>query len=212
MAITARRDTSCINHRTGEEGTSVLGLLVKPREIDLTGEQFNGNLKEEGIDEILVERTRTDTLGKGVNERYAKRVKAIFQVGAAQSDTWGTPLRYAAETVPLENPYFVKRGATLRVRCWLAGKPAVNMTVSAGGRTPGGARHQEIRVRTDGEGVATIPLAAAGKWYVKFVHARLASDGVDYLSQWATLAFESRQAAGVSPPPGPVNTFLEESS
>jgi hypothetical protein len=191
-AITARRDTSFINLRTGEEGTYVLGLSVKPREIDLTGEQFNGYLKEEGMDEILAQRTRAGTLGKGVKERYAKHVKAVFQVGAARSEAWGTALGYPAEIVPLENPYAIKRGATLRVRCLLDGKPATNITVIAGGRTGGGARHKEIRVRTDAEGVAAVPLAAAGRWYIKFVNARPSSEDVDYLSQWATLTFELR--------------------
>jgi uncharacterized GH25 family protein len=64
--------------------------------------------------------------------------------------------------------------------------------VIAGGRTPAGARHQEIRVRTDSEGVAAVPLVAAGKWYVKFVNARPSTEGVDYVSQWATLTFALR--------------------
>jgi hypothetical protein len=191
-AITVRHDTRFINLRTGEEGTYVLGLSVKPREIDLTGEQFDGYLKEEGMDEILAERTRSGTLGKGVKERYAKHVKAMFQVGATRSDVWSAPLGYTAEIIPLENPYAIKRGATLRFRCLLDGKPAASITVIAGGRTPAGARHREIRVRTDGDGVAAVPLVAAGKWYVKFVNARPSTEGVDYVSQWATLTFELR--------------------
>lgn len=191
-AVSARKDTSFINLRTGGEGTYVLGLSVKPREIALTGEQFNGYLKEEGMDEILAERTRTGTLGKAVKERYTKHVKAIFQVGTAHSGNWATPLGYAAEIVPLESPYAIRRGATLRVRCLLEGQPAANITVIAGGRTRTGARHKELRVRTDADGVAAIPLAAAGKWYIKFVNARPSTEGVDYASQWATLTFELR--------------------
>jgi hypothetical protein len=191
-AISARKDTSFINLRTGGEGTYVLGLSVKPREISLTGAQFNGYIKEEGMDEILAERTRTGALGKPVKERYTKHVKAIFQVGSAHSDNWATPLGYTAEIVPLENPYAVKRGGTLRVRCLLEGRPAANITVIAGGRTRAGARHNEVRVHADADGVAAIPLAAAGKWYVKFVNARPSTEGVDYASQWATLTFELR--------------------
>ena len=191
-AISAHKDTSFINLRTGGEGTYVLGLSVKPREISLTGEQFNGYIKEEGMDNILAERTRTGALGKPVKERYTKHVKAIFQVGMSQSDNWATPLGYTAEIVPLENPYAVKRGGTLRVRCLLEGKPAANITVIAGGRTRTGARHKEVRVHTDADGIAGIPLPAAGKWYIKFVNARPSTEGVDYASQWATLTFELR--------------------
>ena len=192
-AVSARRDTSFINLQTGGEGTYVLGLSVKPREIALTGEQFNGYLQEEGLDEMIAERTRDGTLAQPARERYAKHVKAVFQVGAARSEAWATPLGYPAEIVPLENPYTLKRGATLRVRCLVDGQPGANLTVLAGGRTRSGARQQPVRVRTDADGMASIPLAAAGKWYVKFIRMRRSAEsGITHESQWATLTFEVR--------------------
>lgn len=192
-ALSARSDTSFINLRTGGEGTYVLGLSVRPREIALTGEQFNGYLKEEGLDDVLAERTRGGKLAEPAKERYAKHVKAIFQVGAARSDNWSTPLGYPAEIVPLENPYALKRGATLRVRCLLEGRPGANLTVLAGGRTRTGGRQTPIKVRTDADGIASIPLAAAGKWYVKFIRMQPATEtGITHQSQWATLTFEVR--------------------
>ena len=192
-ALTARNDTSFLALRTGAEGTYVLGLSVRPREIALTGEQFNGYLKEEGLDDMIADRTRDGTLGQPARERYAKHVKAVFQVGAARSEAWATPLGYPAEIVPLENPYALKRGATLRVRCLVDGQPGANLTVLAGGRTGTGARHQPIRVQTDADGMASIPLAAAGKWYVKFIRMRRSTEsGITHESQWATLTFEVR--------------------
>ena len=75
-ALSAHHDTTDIHLRTGEPGTYVLGLSVQPREIALTGEQFNGYLKEEGIDDVLAERTRAGMLTEPAKERYAKHVKA----------------------------------------------------------------------------------------------------------------------------------------
>jgi hypothetical protein len=49
------------------------------------------------------------------------------------------------------------------------------------------------RLLTDGDGVAVVKLAAAGRYYVKFVHMEEV-DGADanYESRWATLTFEVR--------------------
>jgi len=192
-AITARNDTTFIAVRTGGAGTYVLGVSVRPWEIELTGEQFNGYLKQEGLDDVLAERTRSGALATPAKERYAKHVKAIFQVGTARSEAWATAFAYPAEIVPLANPYGLGRGATLRVRCLVNGQPAPNVTVLAGGRTRTGARQALVKVRADADGVAAIPLAAAGKWYVKFISMRDATEpGITHQSEWATLTFEVR--------------------
>ncbi len=192
-AISTRRDTTFLTLRTAGAGTYLLGLSVRPREIALTGEQFNGYLKEEGIDDMLAERTRTGALQESARERYAKHVKAIIQVGEARSDGYATVLGYAAEIVPLQNPYTLKRGATLGVRCLLEGKPAPGLTVLAGGVTPRGTAMREARAVSDSAGVAQIHLTGAGRWYVKFIRMqRSTAPDITHESQWATLTFEVR--------------------
>lgn len=192
-AIVPRRDSTHLRFRTAGPGTYVVGLSVKPREIALTGEQFNGYLKEEGIDDVLAERTRTGSLGEAAKERYAKHVKAIFQVGDPRSDQYSTLLGYAAEIVPIENPYSLKPGDVLRVRCLVNGQPAAGLTVLAGGTGSGGDALPEARAGTDSAGVASIKLSAAGRWYVKFIRmTRSQAPGITHTSQWATLTFEVR--------------------
>ena len=45
----------------------------------------------------------------------------------------------------------------------------------------------------DAQGLANIPLATAGVWYIKFIDVpKIAKDSVDYESKWATLPFEVR--------------------
>lgn len=101
-------------------------------------------------------------------------------------------LDYPAEIVPLENPYALRPGASLRVRCLVDGAPAANLTVLWGGER-GGRGLRQRSVRTGPDGVATVMLDAPGRWYVKFVHmARTAEPGLDYESKWATLTFELR--------------------
>jgi uncharacterized GH25 family protein len=194
-ALSAQGDTTRLRFRTGAAGTYVVGLSVRPREIALTGEQFNGYLKEEGIDEMLSERTRTGALGEAAKERYAKHVKAILQVGETRSEQYATVLGYTAEIVPLENPYGVRRGGSLRFRCLVGGKPMEGLMLLAGGLTPAGREIPESRGRTDADGVARVQLSSAGRWYVKFIRMRHAPElgsGITHESQWATLTFEVR--------------------
>ena len=192
-AVSPIRDSTRLRFRTGEPGTYVVGLSVKPREIALTGDQFNGYLKEEGLDDVVAERTRLGTLGDSATERYAKHVKAVFQVGDRYSDDFGAVLGYAAEIVPVENPYTKKRGELLQVRCLVNGQPVAGLTVLAGGRTRTGARIQQARATTDSAGIASVRLTTTGRWYVKFISMRRSSEpGLTHESQWATLTFEVR--------------------
>ncbi len=120
-------------------------------------------------------------------------MKAVFQVGDERSDGYATVLGYPAEIMPLDNPYALKRGGTLRVRCLVDGRPAARLAVLAGGRRPDGSRMRRLEVASDADGIASIPLDARGHWYVKFIHmARVDEPDVDYESKWATLTFEVR--------------------
>lgn len=171
----------------GDAGTYVLGVSVRPRELSLEADAFNAYLKEDGLPDILEARRVANELGKGARERYSKHVKAVFQVGEIRTPGFDRVLGYAAEIVPLENPYARNRGTSLRVRCLVDGKPVANQVVLWGG--PGAERE----IRTDADGVATVTLDAVGRWYVKFVHMERANRaGVDYESKWATLTFETR--------------------
>ncbi|MGQ0702234.1 MAG: DUF4198 domain-containing protein [Gemmatimonadales bacterium] len=192
-ALSPIRDSTHVRFRTGESGTYVAGLSVRPREISLSGPEFNGYLKEEGLEDVVAERTRTATLGDSATERYAKHVKAVFQVGDRRSEEFSAVLGYPAEIVPVENPYTLTRGEVLQVRCLVNGQPAGGLTVLAGGRTRMGARIQQARATTDANGVASVRLTASGRWYVKFISMRRSSEpGLTHESQWATLTFEAR--------------------
>jgi hypothetical protein len=179
--------TSLLSIELGDAGTYVAGASTRPRELSLTAEQFNSYLQEDGLPDVLEARRRDNELGRGARERYSKYIKAVFQVGEARTESFGVVLGYPAEIVPLENPYTLGTGASLRVRCLVDGRAVANQAVLWGGA---GA---ERSTRTDSAGVARVTLDAAGKWYVKFVHmVRANQPGLDYESKWATLTFEIR--------------------
>jgi hypothetical protein len=188
-------DTSRLQYTTGASGTYTVGLSTKPTEFELDANAFNSYLKDDGIPDILALRRREGSLGKTAKERYSKHIKAIFQVGTAHTDGWQAVLGYPAELVPLDDPYTLKAGATLRLRCLVDGKPVANQLVVVGGRAGavGDTRLPARELRSDADGVIAVPLAKAGRWYVKFIHMVPVTDGrVDYESKWATLTFEVR--------------------
>ncbi len=188
-----RGDTSTFHVHTRGAGTYVLGASTKPNFIALTADEFNLYLQEDGLPDVLEARRKSGEMEMPARELYQKHVKAMLQVGDARSAHYATPFGYPAEFVPLENPYALAKGGTLRVRTLVDGKPVADQLVLFGGLTPAGAGIEEKSVRSDTGGVASIPLAVPGTWYLKFIHmARVKRDSVDYESKWATLTFEVR--------------------
>ena len=185
-------DSTWLTVQTGAPGTYVVGASLSPRQIALSGEDFNSYLKEDGIPDVLNARTLAGELGKAVRERYHKHVKAVLQVGDARSNAFSTVLGYPAELVPLANPYGARIGDTLAFRALVDGKPVANQLVISGGERDG-QKFEETRARSDADGVARFALTGAGKWYIKFIHmVPVSGDSVSYESKWATLTFQVR--------------------
>jgi hypothetical protein len=186
-------DTSTFHIHTRGPGTYVIGASTKPNNIDLSADDFNLYLKDDGIPDALEARRKTGELQKPARERYHKHVKAMLQVGDARSDHYKTAFGYPAEIIPIENPYSLSKGSTLRVQTLVDGKPAANQYVLYGGVTADDKGIEQKDVRSNAQGVASIPLSVAGIWYVKFIHmTRVNRDSVDYESKWATLTFQVR--------------------
>lgn len=187
-------DTSIVTVRAGETGTYVIGASLRPRDIALEAKDFNTYLATDGIPDVLAARRRDGELDRPARERYSKHVKALIQVGSKRTAGYSAELGYPAELVPLDNPYSLKAGSTLRVRAVVEGEPVANQVVIAGGRTSGGARIAQRSVRTNSDGVAGIRIASRGVWYVKFINMERATADttIDYESKWATLTFAVR--------------------
>jgi uncharacterized GH25 family protein len=186
-------DTSMLRFTTGAAGTYALGVSTLPRVLRLEAKDFNAYLTSDGVPDILEARRKDGELLKPARERYHKHVKTLVQVGDVRSEHYATALGYPAELVPLENPYTLKRGATLRLKALVDGQPVANQYVVTGGRTLAGARLTSAGLRSDSAGLVRVPLRAAGHWYVKFIHmTKVPGDTVDYESKWASLTFQVR--------------------
>jgi hypothetical protein len=191
--VSARDSTTFFALRTGPAGTYVIGVSTRPNIIGMAGEEFHEYLAEEGLAHVIAARRQAGTERDSVRERYAKHVKAIVQVGAARSESFGTALGYAAELVPLDNPYVWKRGGTLRFRAMVNGTPVASLTVISGGRTASGARLPRRELRTDADGVVTLRPTGPGVWYLTFIHIdTVTAPDHNYASEWATITFQLR--------------------
>jgi hypothetical protein len=191
--VSARNDSTFFALRTGAAGTYVIGVSTRPNIIAMTGEQFHEYLTEEGLGHVIAARQQAGTAPDSVREQYAKHVKAIVQVGDARSGSFGTALGYAAELVPLDNPYDWKRGGTLRFRAVANGAPVPGLTVISGGRTASGARLPRRELRTGPDGVVALQPTGTGVWYLTFIHIdTVTAPDHNYESQWATITFQLR--------------------
>lgn len=193
VAWEPRENESVLTARVGESGTYVVGASLSPSRITLDGKDFTGYLREEGLTSILRRRAQRNEVGARAREQYSKHVKILLQVGDRRTADFDVRLGYPAELVPVNNPYTLRPGQTLRVLSIVEGMQRAGEVVIAGGRTSAGGRIPQQKVISDANGIARIKLTSRGRWYVKFIHMEpVASDSIDYESKWATLTFEVR--------------------
>jgi uncharacterized GH25 family protein len=180
--------------RVASSGTYVIGASVQPREITVEARDFDTYLATVGVPDVLEARRKRKEFNWPVRERYSKHVKAVVQVGDRRTDGYGRDFNYPAELIPLDNPYALRAGGTLRVRALVGGGPVAKQLVIAGGLTPSGAPIPQRFVRTDKAGIARVSVSQRGAWYVRFIHMERATTDttIDYESNWATLTFGVR--------------------
>ena len=199
---TERDPRSTVRVTVAGPGTYVVGVEIGARTIALDGPAFDRYLAEEGVTPILERRRATGRLGQRARESYAKAAKTVIAVTDAAGHL-AAPARagesaalvasgYAAEIVPLVDPYAVAVGGTLPVRALVGGRPLGGWTIRAGGTIGTSTTAIPTQVlTTDRDGRATVRLTHGGHWFVAFVHMADATpgDSVDYVSRWATLTF-----------------------
>jgi hypothetical protein len=201
-AWTERDPRSTVRVTVAGPGTYVVGVEIGARTLSLDGPAFDAYLAEEGITPILDRRRATGRLGRPARESYAKAAKTLIAVTDANGHLAApardrasaalVPSGYAAEIVPLVDPYTVGLGASVPVRALVGGKPLAGWTIHAGGTIGTSTAPIPMQVlTTDRDGRADVRLTHDGHWFVAFVHMVDAPAGsaVDYVSRWATISF-----------------------
>lgn len=211
-------DMTILSFETGEAGTWVAGVSTRPRNIEMSAADFNAYLEHDGVIDMLGWRTKNKALEKDAVEKYSKHVKTIFQVGNVRTDDWQKILGYPIEFIPLSNPYDIHAGHDLQFELLWQGQPMVNQLVYVD--APGEAHHRDhtdqdgphehtdedqdhhhlagTQLRTDANGVLTVPLTTDGEWYLRTIYmAHSEEPGLTHESNWATLTFGVGEGHGI---------------
>ncbi|MEL6535428.1 MAG: DUF4198 domain-containing protein [Bacteroidota bacterium] len=210
-----KENTTYLNFTTGASGTWVAGVSTKARDFGMSAEDFNNYLEHDGLLDMLAFREEQGTLADSAVERYSKHVKVIFQVGDKFTDDYQREFGYPIEFILLENPYTAHPGHSIPVKLLFDGKPLPNQLVYVGSQPDthahthdghshshdheGDHQHGEeedhqhdemLQLRTDEQGMISVPISSAGIWYIRTIHlVETEEEGLTHESNWATVTF-----------------------
>lgn len=150
--------------------------------------RFRSYLDYEGLGWVLAAHRARGLPETGFSERYIRNARALVQVGAAQAGQRDAPTGMPFELVALQNPYLAGLGA-VDVRLTWQGAPAAGQQVAL--FVKGAAGVTRALFTTDADGVARVPLGAAGEYMLSSVHMEPLEGDKDAVweSHWATLTF-----------------------
>lgn len=170
------------------EGTHLFVMQSNNAFIELEAEKFNAYLKEDGLEDILAYRTKTNTLDKGAREYYQRSAKLLVQAGNKPDETFNKTVGTPIEIIPVTNPYALKQGAEMKFQVVFEGKPLAFTLVKVWNRKDNRTAVQNIY--TEKDGTFTTRLSNTGMWMVSCVKMVPAKEaGADWQSYWGSLVF-----------------------
>jgi len=170
-------------------GTFVIAAALKPKEIRLTGKEFNEYLLADGLPNIYELRKKEGLLDKDAVEYYSKYPKTIIQVGNKMDNSPAEPIGLPIEIVPKINPYKLRKGDGLEVLVLFQGKPLPNAEIAWS--YPGRGEEFAGSIKTNEEGQAFIPLIKAGPYVIRLTHMEWVKKPThEWESFWTSLTFE----------------------
>lgn len=194
-----------LKHQPRSAGQKVVAVTIHPRNVRESAASFQNYLVVEGAPEAL-ERLRREgrVPTDSVTRRYAKYAKSLVTVGRDGPAAWAKPVGHPLELVPVQAA-IPEVGGTLAVRLLFRGAPLASAALHAG-FVPMAAtadqlnavagKEQHVKLTTDAQGIARVPVGAAGLWNVRTIHIAEAArgSGADWDTHWATLVFPVKAA------------------
>ena len=178
-----------LTYKFDREGTHLVAMESDFAYIELEAEKFNDYLKDDGLDNILDERTRSGRMGEGSKEFYKRYAKLIVQCGAKLDATFRRSAGFRYEIFPLANPASLKSGDYLDCRVMWEGKPEPHAMVKVWSFV--GNRIFLQNIYTENDGTIRFPISSYGPWMVSSVKmVPSEKEGADYQSLWASIVFE----------------------
>jgi protein tyrosine phosphatase (PTP) superfamily phosphohydrolase (DUF442 family) len=197
MAAGSEENTGLMSCVPSMSGVFIAAVQTEPKLISLDSSEFNAYLVSDGLPHIYRLRSEEGILDQPGRERYSKSPKAILQVGKGGG---GDPTRIVGlplEIVPLQNPFQLKVGDTLRVRVLFQGQTLADANL--GWDHPDDGEPPSGTVRADSNGEALIPISRIGLITIRLTHmTRPKAIDYEWESFWTTLTFRVPEAENVA--------------
>jgi uncharacterized GH25 family protein len=177
-----------LHYTLKNEGTQLVAMQSTNAFIEMEAEEFNAYLKEEGLDDVLSQRKKNNTLTAPTKEFYSRHAKLLIQVGDKRDDAYKKVLGHPVEIVPEKNPYTLKVGDVLRFKILFEGKPVFGVRSKVWNRYNNRTTIQNIYTEKDGTFEAII--SNPGPWMVSVVRMVPSTQtGAEWQSYWGSLVF-----------------------
>jgi hypothetical protein len=175
------------------DGLYVVGYRGTPAQVRFdTVPEFEQYLGKEGLERVRELPAYRPRPGRPIDEIYSRCAKALVLAGPpAPGLPADRPLGMPLELIAERSPYAPGFDRKLPVQLRYNGKPLAGALIVAFTRDQ---PEMKLKLRTDADGRARLPLDRAGIWLVTAVHLFPAARGAraDWESLWASLTFELR--------------------
>jgi uncharacterized GH25 family protein len=170
------------------QGTQMLVMQSNEAFIELEADKFNEYLKEDGLDNALSQRKKTNSLDKPGREFYARFAKLLIQAGDARDNTYRKQVGLPLEIIPMRNPYTVNVGDPVKFKVLFKGRPLFGAKVVVWNRKGMNVIMQPNYSMQDG--TIDVRIGNSGIWMVSVVHmVPSEKEGADWQSYWGSLVF-----------------------
>lgn len=181
-------DSSLVAHYAPSgEGTAVLFVALKPKEIELDADEVAHYLDEIGAPEALRRNWEEAGAGATFRETYTKHAKTFVRVGEGdEADaTCVRPVGFAVELIPQSDPTALSVGDELVVKAVRGGDDELE-SFAVG--VVCGETGESVLVRTNESGKVAFTISSPGWWLVRATDLRRQGDGT-FKSDFTTMTF-----------------------
>jgi len=177
-----------LTYTFGSVGTHLFTLQSSAAYIESEGEEFTKYLEEDGIENILAHRKKTNAENLKAREFYTRYAKLLVQYGGRTDDTFKKEAGFVIEIIPQKNPYDLKPGDYMTCKLLYNKVPAPHSLMKVWNQT--GKRTFLQNMYTEEDGTITFPISNSGSWMVSSVKMKSSErNDADYESMWASLVF-----------------------
>ena len=187
--LVGRAEGDSLQFHVYDEGNVLLAFNSTNSFISIEAAKFNEYLQEDGLKDAIQYRTdhqETDSTGR---ELYQRCSKTLLQVGDLQTAAYRTPTQLPLDIIPLNNPYQLNNGDSLRVKILFLKQPLSNTAIKIWHRENGNTGKQEMVSNEKGE--ISFPLTSSGQWMISTVKMiRLQNNPqADWQSYWGSFVW-----------------------